>query len=96
MDINRALSQIRWVNFFIALACLILKVIGLLSLLTSFNVFRLLVGGFSILFLGILLLYELQMKKLGKKLRVHYGFLYTYIGRAVYVMLYVFSSGGHS
>ena len=89
MDINRALSQIRWVNLFIALACLVLKVIGLLSLLTSFNIFRLLVGGFSILFLGILLLYELQMKKLSKKLRVQYGFLYTYIGRALYVMLYV-------
>ncbi len=89
MDINRALAQIRWVNFFVALACLVLKVIGLLSLITSFNVFRLLMGSFSILFLGILLLYELQMKKLGKKFRVLYGFLYTYIGRAVYVMLYV-------
>ena len=89
MDINRALAQIRWVNFFVALACLVLKVIGLLSLITSFDVFRLLMGSFSILFLGILLLYELQMKKLSKKFRVLYGFLYTYIGRAVYVMLYV-------
>lgn len=83
MSITRALAQLRWINFFLAIGIIVLKIIGLLSL----NLYTLILNSFCILFSGILALYELQMKKLVKKFRVYYGFLYTYIGRACFVVL---------
>lgn len=87
MSITRALSQLRWINFFLALVVIALKIIGFLG---GFSIYTIILNSFCILFCGILALYELQMKKLGKKFRVYYGFLYTYIGRACYVILYHF------
>ena len=85
MSITRALSQLRWINFFLALIVIVLKIFGFFA---GFNIYSILLNCFCILFCGILALYELQMKKLTKKFRVLYGFLYTYIGRAAYVVLY--------
>lgn len=84
MSISRALSQLRWINFFLALIIILLKIIGFLGQLKIYNM---ILNTFCILFSGILAFYELQLKKLGKKFRVYYGFLYTYIGRACYVVL---------
>ena len=85
MSISRALSQLRWINFFLCLIVIVLKIFGFFA---GFNIYSILLNCFCILFCGILALYELQMKKLTKKFRVLYGFLYTYIGRASFVVLY--------
>ena len=85
MSISRALSQLRWINFFLCLVVIVLKIFGFFA---GFNIYSILLNCFCILFCGILALYELQMKKLTKKFRVLYGFLYTYIGRASFVVLY--------
>ena len=87
MDIGRALSQLRWINMFLGLIIIVFNIFGILGNLL--NPGLILMNAFSILFAGILCLYEMQMKKLGQKLRRLYGFLYTYIGRSLYLFLYV-------
>ena len=84
-DIGKALSQLRWFNMILGLATLGLNIFGIIGNIISPG--KMLMNGFSILFAGILCLYELQIKKLGNKLRKLYGFLYTYIGRACYLFL---------
>ena len=90
-DIGKALSQLRWFNMILGLATLILNAFGIIGNIISPG--KMLMNAFSILFAGILCLYELQIKKLGNKLRKLYGFLYTYIGRASYLFLYVKPAG---
>lgn len=43
---------------------------------------------FSLLWCIVLLLYELHIKKLDGVFRRYLGFLYTYVGRAVFILLY--------
>ena len=64
---------------------IVFNIFGILGNLLNPGV--ILMNAFSIVFAGILCLYEMQMKKLGQKLRRLYGFLYTYIGRSLYLVL---------
>lgn len=89
MNINKALSQVRWINLILGALIIVVNIFNLIGNLLNPGV--LLMDAFSILFAGILCLYEMQMKKLGQKMRRLYGFLYTYIGRAAYLFLYFLS-----
>ncbi|KAK8791192.1 hypothetical protein WA171_002141 [Blastocystis sp. BT1] len=84
MDIGRALSQLRWINMLLGVIIIVFNIFGILGNLLNPGV--ILMNAFSIVFAGILCLYEMQMKKLGQKLRRLYGFLYTYIGRSLYLV----------
>ena len=55
----------------------------------SFDVSGAIISGFCTIFTGILSLYELHMKRLNNKIRRNFGFLFTYIGRAAFVFLYL-------
>ena len=85
MDIGRALSQLRWIIMLLGVIIIVFNIFGILGNLLNPGV--ILMNAFSIVFAGILCLYEMQMKKLGQKLRRLYGFLYTYIGRSLYLVL---------
>lgn len=86
MNINKALSQVRWINLILGTLIIVVNIFGIIGNLLNPGI--LLMDAFSVLFAGILCLYEMQMKKLGQKMRRLYGFLYTYIGRAAYLFLY--------
>ena len=88
MDVGRALSQLRWLNFALGLIVIVFEVLSVISVIASFDLAAIILNAFCIIFCGILCLYELQMKRLGRKFRKLYGFLYTYIGRALYIFLY--------
>ena len=85
MDVGRALSQLRWLNFALGLIVIVFEVLSVISVIASFDLAAIILNAFCIIFCGILCLYELQMKRLGRKFRKLYGFLYTYIGRALYI-----------
>ena len=74
MDIGRALSQLRWINMLLGVIIIVFNIFGILGNLLNPGVI-------------LMCLYEMQMKKLGQKLRRLYGFLYTYIGRSLYLVL---------
>lgn len=74
-------------NFFISLAIAVFLFLSLLSTIVTFNLNKLLLTCYCLLFNGILCLYELHMKKLGERFRRNFGFLFTYIGRSIFVFL---------
>lgn len=92
MDVDRALKQLRFINMILGLAVIVAEIFGIFN--TILDVFRnpgaVILNAFCVIFCFILCLYEAQFKKLSKKLRRLYGFLYTYIGRALYIFLFVF------
>ena len=93
MDVDRALKQLRVINMILGLVVIVVEIFGIFSTIASIftNPGAIILNGFCVLFCFILCLYEAQFKKLSKKLRRLYGFLYTYIGRALYIFL--FASG---
>ena len=68
MDIGRALSQLRWINMLLGVIIIVFNIFGILGNLLNPGV--ILMNAFSIVFAGILCLYEMQMKKLGQKLGI--------------------------
>ena len=88
-DIKGMLNFLRWMNFFTTLTVAVFLVLSLFSTIMSFNLNKLLLTSYCLLFNSILCLYELHMKKLGDRLRRNYGFLFTYIGRSVFIFLFV-------
>lgn len=64
-DIKGLLNFLRWMNFFITLAVAVFLILSLFSTILSFNLNKLLLTSYCLLFNGILCLYELHMKKLG-------------------------------
>ena len=86
-DIKGLLTFLRWMNFFISLAIAVFLFLSLLSTNVTFNLNKLLLTCYCLLFNGILCLYELHMKKLGERFRRNFGFLFTYIGRSIFVFL---------
>lgn len=93
MNVDRALKQLRFINMILGLVVIVVEIFGIFSTIASIftNPGAIILNGFCVLFCFILCLYEAQFKKLSKKLRKLYGFLYTYIGRALYIFL--FASG---
>ena len=89
MDVDRALKQLRFINMILGLAVIVAEIFGI------FNTILDVLNAFCVIFCFILCLYEAQFKKLSKKLRRLYGFLYTYIGRALYIFLFVFGLVSH-
>lgn len=89
MNVDRALKQLRFINFLLGLVVIVVEIFGIFGTIFS-NPAAIILNGFCVLFCFILCLYELQLKRLSKKLRKSYGFLYTYIGRALYIFLFVF------
>ena len=87
-DIKGLLNFLRWMNFFITLAVAVFLILSLFSTILSFNLNKLLLTSYCLLFNGILCLYELHMKKLGDRFRRNFGFLFTYIGRSIFIFLF--------
>lgn len=87
MDVDRALKQLRVINMILGLVVIIVEIFGIIGTIFS-NPAAIILNGFCVLFCLILCLYEAQFKKLSKKLRRLYGFLYTYIGRALFIFLF--------
>ena len=87
MNVDRALKQLRFINMIMGLAVIVVEIFGIFS--TIFDIFTnpgaVILNAFCVIFCFILCLYEAQFKKLSKKLRRLYGFLYTYLGRALYI-----------
>ena len=54
----------------------------------SLDLSTFLLTAYCFLFSGILFLFELHTKRIGDRFRVEYGFLFTYIGRCLYIFLY--------
>lgn len=88
-DIKGLLQTLRWANFFLALVIIFLTLLGAFNSALSLSVNLTLLYSFGFLFAAILALYELHMKKLGARIRRNFGFLYTYIGRSLYIFLYI-------
>ena len=86
-DIKGLLQFLRWVNFFLALIIIFLTSFSAISSVLTLSVNLVLLYSFCLLFAGILGLYELHMKKLNERIRRNFGFLFTYIGRSVYIFL---------
>ena len=79
-------------NFFAGLVVTVFSLFIFFSRLLQLQVNDTIISGYCFIFAGILTLYELHLKKLNRRFRLEYGFLFTYIGRACYVFLYLFSS----
>lgn len=79
-------------NFFAGLVVTVFSLFIFFSRLLQLQVNDTIISGYCVIFAGILTLYELHLKKLNRRFRLEYGFLFTYIGRACYVFLYLFSS----
>ena len=92
-DIKGLLNFLRWMNFFITLA--VFLILSLFSTVLSFNLNKLLLTSYCLLFNGILCLYELHMKKLGDRFRRNFGFLFTYIGRSIFIFLFALLLSTH-
>lgn len=92
MPIQRALRTLRWINALTGVIIIILQVFNLVSSvinIVSFDMATILLNAYSIYFGLQMFLLELQLKRLGQSLRNNYGFLFSYLGRALYIILYV-------
>ena len=92
MPIQRALRTLRWINALTGVIIIILQVFNLVSSvinIVSVDMATILLNAYSIYFGLQMFLLELQLKRLGQSLRNNYGFLFSYLGRALYIILYV-------
>ena len=83
------LSFLRWTNLFTALIVCGIALFSIISYVLTLDVRSILLTGYCILFSALLFLFELHTKKINRKLRVNYGFMFTYVGRSVFIFLYV-------
>ena len=88
-SIHYVLSFLRWTNLFTALIVCGIAFFSIISYVLALDVRSVLLTGYCILFSALLFLFELHAKKINRKLRINFGFMFTYIGRSIFIFLYV-------
>ena len=88
-SVHYVLSFLRWTNLFTALIVLGIALFSIISYVLTLDVRSILLTSYCILFSALLFLFELHTKKINRKLRINYGFMFTYVGRSVFIFLYV-------
>ncbi|CBK23692.2 uncharacterized protein [Blastocystis hominis] len=84
-NIKSLLNSVRWSNFMASTVTFIFLIFNFINKIFSLDVSGAIISGFCVIFTGILSLYELHMKRLNRTIRRNFGFLFTYIGRAIFV-----------
>lgn len=86
-SIQHLLSFLRWTNLLTSFVVCFFGAITSINYALSLNVSTFLLTAYCFLFSGILFLFELHTKRIGDRFRAEYGFLFTYIGRCLYIFL---------
>lgn len=86
-DIRHLLSFLRWTNLLTSFVVCTFTILTSISYLLNFNISTFLLSAYCCLFSGILFLFELHTKRINNRFKAEYGFLFTYIGRSVFILL---------
>ncbi|KAK8803794.1 hypothetical protein WA158_001488 [Blastocystis sp. Blastoise] len=85
MPIQHALRLLRIINALTGLVICIIGVFLFVSFVIAFQIPQAILCAYAVIFGFFLFLFELQFKKLNLKLRNSYGFLFTYLGRSIFI-----------
>ncbi|KNB46549.1 hypothetical protein JH06_0081 [Blastocystis sp. subtype 4] len=85
-DIRHLLSFLRWTNLLTSFVVCTFTILTSISYLLNFNISTFLLSAYCCLFSGILFLFELHTKRINNRFKAEYGFLFTYIGRSVFIL----------